>query len=522
MKLFFCFLSLFLIFLLNRNVDATCGSGFEDYFETISNLSATLEGYTVTFCDPEYNFLMQLDEFTLEKKPFFIIRVASDEDVSKSVLFFKNTLEWQFTIRSGGHNTAGYASCGDYENGDYCGIIDMRLMTGLSVDKNDKSVVVEAGNFVANLTWALQEENLWLSFGLSQNIGIGGHITGGGWGIPIKKQGLTIDSVLNATVVLADGSIVNCDKYHHPLLYWAIRGGGGLNFGVITRYGLRVYDMPREDGKVLRVTITYQPTSINDTLYRTLMEKQFDSAFSTDPRTEHYEAIFSFNKRGTGPPSMTVHGMWTGADFTEGEEWFHEYWIDDFSPVSVSFQEILYKYRKCSNPECHFTPDQVRRNLPARTAVVEHRYEIDKYLDGGFQMSLDYLENCPQLSGLSCVLLWNTWSGKYVGTAVSDVGKHETVFPHRNTLFDISLFAGWADPALTDAAYVWMDAFYLDLVNNDYIPQKQYVNYMSPLGEDQNFMKNYYGSNRFLLKAVKCLYDWKDHFTSPQAVNCPF
>src|SRR5204863_4578472 len=120
-------------------------------------------------------------------------------------------------------------------------VIDLSEMKGIELDLAGRTVWAEAGLTAIELSTAVGEHGLAIGFGDTGSVGIGGITLGGGVGYLVRKYGLTIDSLLAAEVVTADGQLHQVDADHEPDLFWAIRGGGG-NFGVATRFRVRLHE----------------------------------------------------------------------------------------------------------------------------------------------------------------------------------------------------------------------------------------------------------------------------------------
>ncbi|HKG57907.1 MAG TPA: FAD-binding oxidoreductase, partial [Candidatus Limnocylindrales bacterium] len=155
----------------------------------------------------------------------------------------------ELAVRSGGHNTAGHGST------DGGIVIDLRDMKAIDIDVAGRTAWVETGATAAEVTNATGEHGLAVGFGDTGSVGVGGITLGGGIGYLVRKHGLTIDSLLAAEVVTADGSILHVDAESHPDLFWAIRGGGG-NFGVATRFRFRLRALPGIVGGILILPAT--------------------------------------------------------------------------------------------------------------------------------------------------------------------------------------------------------------------------------------------------------------------------
>lgn len=196
--------------------------------EPIDLLRKRVTGKILTEKSPEYDAARKLPNLKANPFPYAIVKVASVEDVVATVGFARE-LGFSLTVRSGGH------SLGLYGVVDNAVVIDFSAMKKVEIDPVTAIANVQAGATSADIVAAAQPHGLALTTGDTSSVGIGGLTTGGGVGFMVRKYGLTIDNLLSAQVVLADGSVVTASKQNHPSLFWAIRGGGG-NFGVITEF----------------------------------------------------------------------------------------------------------------------------------------------------------------------------------------------------------------------------------------------------------------------------------------------
>ena len=162
--------------------------------------------------------------------PAAIVRVADAADVAAAIAVARE-LGLEIAVRSGGHSGAGHSTT---EGGV---VIDLRELNDLDIDVGARTAWAGAGLTASEVTSALAEHGLAIGFGDTGSVGIGGITTGGGVGYLVRKHGLTIDNLLAAEIVTADGEVRVVDAEHEPDLFWAIRGGGG-NFGVVTRFQL--------------------------------------------------------------------------------------------------------------------------------------------------------------------------------------------------------------------------------------------------------------------------------------------
>jgi FAD/FMN-containing dehydrogenase len=161
--------------------------------------------------------------------------VADAADVARVIAIARET-GLELAVRSGGHSGAGH---GVSEGGI---VLDLSDMRALDIDPQSRTAWAETGLTAGEYTVAAGAHGLATGFGDTGSVGIGGITLGGGVGFLVRKHGLTIDSLLAADVVTADGELLRVDAETHPDLFWAIRGGGG-NFGVATRFQFRLQEV---------------------------------------------------------------------------------------------------------------------------------------------------------------------------------------------------------------------------------------------------------------------------------------
>ncbi len=184
----------------------------------------------------------------IDRRPAVIVRPADAAEVSR-VVFLARETGLELAVRSGGHSGAGH---GVSEGGI---VLDLANMRALDIDVGGRTVWAEAGLTAGEYTTAAGAHGLATGFGDTGSVGIGGITLAGGVGFLARKYGLTIDSLLAAEVVTADGELVRVDAESHPDLFWAIRGGGG-NFGVVTRFQFRLHEVDSIVGGVLMLPAT--------------------------------------------------------------------------------------------------------------------------------------------------------------------------------------------------------------------------------------------------------------------------
>jgi hypothetical protein len=195
---------------------------------TIEEFKTNLRGELIQRADEGYEEARKLYNGMIDKRPLLIVRCVDVADVVTAVNFGRE--EGLLTaIRGGGHNGPGLGSCDDGL------VIDLSMMKSVRVDPEARRVRVGPGCTSGDVDHATHAFGLAVPFGIVSTTGVAGLTLGGGMGYLTRKYGLTIDNLLEADVVLADGSFVTASETQHPDLLWALRGGGG-NFGVVTSF----------------------------------------------------------------------------------------------------------------------------------------------------------------------------------------------------------------------------------------------------------------------------------------------
>ncbi|HEV8697505.1 MAG TPA: FAD-binding oxidoreductase [Candidatus Limnocylindrales bacterium] len=215
---------------------------------SIDQLRNAVRGRVITPDDPDYDAARTIMYAGLDQRPAAIVRVADADDVARVIGIARET-GLELAVRSGGHSAAGHSSA------DGGVVIDVRDLKDLDIDVENKTAWAGSGLTAGEYSTAAAEHGLATGFGDTGSVGVGGITLGGGVGYLGRKHGLTIDNLLAAEIVTADGQVVVTDAGSHPDLFWAIRGGGG-NFGVVTRFKFRLHDVSTFVGGVLVLPAT--------------------------------------------------------------------------------------------------------------------------------------------------------------------------------------------------------------------------------------------------------------------------
>lgn len=203
---------------------------------TLDDLRGRIDGRVIDPSTPGYDEARAVFSGSFDRRPAGIVRPAGTADVALVVTLARER-GLDLAIRAGGHSGAGHSTS---EGGL---VLDLRDMKALEIDASGRTAWAESGLTAGEYSRAAGSRGLATGFGDTGSVGIAGLTLGGGIGYLVRKHGLTIDSLLGAEIVTADGRVLTVDAGSHADLFWAIRGGGG-NFGVVTRfhYGLHRVD----------------------------------------------------------------------------------------------------------------------------------------------------------------------------------------------------------------------------------------------------------------------------------------
>jgi FAD/FMN-containing dehydrogenase len=441
----------------------------------IKSLRSAFNGQVFEPEDAGYDEARQIWNASVSKRPRVIARCSGVADVIAAVTFARanNLLT---AIRGGGHNVGGRALCDDGL------VIDLSRMRAVHVDAAARRVRVQGGVTLGDMDRETHVFGLAVPCGIVSKTGIAGLTLGGGVGWLIRKHGMSIDNLLSAQVVTADGKVLTASAFENEDLFWALRGGGG-NFGVVTTFEFQAHPVSTVLGGLL-----LYPRAVAVEVIR-----HFRDYMMTAP--DELTAYAALLHGPDGSPLVAVIPCYCG-NVAEGERVLQP--LRKFgSPILDGIQAMPFPAMQSllglSFPDGNhnYWKSTLQRELPddAISAIVEHTNRLN--------------------SPLSAVPI------EYYGGAAGRVSNEATAFPHRELPWDILFIAQWTDPAQTNVHREWARSGE-ELLK----PFSENAHLLSALDvEAEDVVNTAFGKNLSRLAAVKQKYDPTNFFRVNQNVK---
>jgi FAD/FMN-containing dehydrogenase len=445
----------------------------------VADLRSHIEGRVLGPNDPGYDDARVVALGGIDSRPAVIVRPAVDADVVRTIAFAKTT-GLPFAVRSGGHSGAAHSTA----NGGV--VLDLRDMTAIEFDVPGRTAWAEAGLSAAEFTASAAAHGLAVGFGDTGSVGLGGLTLGGGVGYLARKHGLTIDNLLAADVVTADGRVLRVDAESHPDLFWAIRGGGG-NFGVVTRFQFRLHEVAEVTGGLLVLPATAETVA------------GFVAAADAAP-----DELTTIANVMNCPPMPFIpqehHGSlvilalvcWSG-DADAGTA--------ALAPIFALAEPVANLVRSMPYPGM-FAPEDpnYRPTAVSKTLFVESigRSEADTIIER--LRASDASVRAVQI--------------RVLGRAVARVPVDATAYAHRTNAIMVNVAAFYAGPDDRPARAAWVDEVAAALQPGD---ATAYVNFLMDEGPER-VRQAYPGATWERLTGVKTAYDPENFFRLNQNV----
>lgn len=429
--------------------------------------------------DTDYEKARTVVAGDIDRRPAVIIKVTNAIEIAGVIALAKET-GLELAVRSGGHSV--------FSMNDGGIVLDVSLMKDLQIDSQQKTAWAESGLTAAEYTSAVAEHGFATGFGDTGSVGIGGITLGGGVGFLVRKHGLTIDNLLAAEIVTADGKILQVDESNHADLFWAIRGGGG-NFGVATKFKFQLQDLGQAYGGMLFLPATAEAIA------SFLREADSaDEALSTIANVMTAPPMPFLPEDVVGKPILMAMMFYAG-DPAQGEQA-----MTPFRNLATPYADML---RPMGYPEM-FPSEEGEEYHPiaaARTLFLD-------YVDESVAESI--LNHLKKSTGMMAVSQL-----RVLGGAMARVPADATAYGHRKSKIMTNLAALYQDLNEKSVHETWVDEFQNAIQQSD---TGRYVNFINTVGEKE-LEAAYPASTLEKMRHVKAKYDPTNLFKLNQNIS---
>lgn len=453
--------------------------------DTTEKFKDSLKGQLVLPDDQGYDQVREIWNAMIDRRPAVIVQCAEADDVTRAITFAREN-DLEISIRGAGHNIAGNALC---DNGM---MIDLSTMTRVRVDAAKMRAYVQPGATLADFDKAAQAHGLATPVGINSTTGIAGLTLGGGFGWLTRKYGMTVDNLVSAEVIAADGRKIRASETENADLFWAIRGGGG-NFGVVTEFEFELHPVGPE---ILAGLIVFPFDQAKQVLtqYREFVESAPEELTvwvvlrKAPPLPFLPEEIH-------GKPVVVLAICYTG-DIAEGERL-----IEPLCSFGEAHGEHIgaqpyTEWQQAFDPL--LTPG-------ARNYWKSHNFR--EISEGALDSMIEFAGRLPSPQ---CEIFVGL-----IGGAPNRVAADAMAYGSRDARFVLNVHARWEDPAQDETCIGWARAFFK--ASAPYASAGAYVNFMTE--EEGDRVAAAYGPNYKRLVQIKKQYDPENLFHLNQNIK---
>lgn len=469
-----------------------------------ATLASSLQGTLVRPGNPEYTTARQLFSTRFDNiLPSAIAYCASPSDVQRCLAFVRR-FGLPFTARAGGHSYAGYSTSAGL-------VIDVTRMNAVIVDTSANTATIGAGARLIDVYNTVTQYGLILPAGSCPTVGISGLTLGGGVGVLSRKYGLTCDNLLSAQVITANGNLLNCGANDNANLFWALRGGGGGNFGVVTSFVFQLHAVA-----ALTLFTLDWPWSVAANVV-----DAWQNWILPAPDELWSNCLLLSTNDTSATPIVRVNGVYVGSA----------------GPLDALLSQLIKRVGSVPTGNYVFTDSlletmMVEAGCYGESVAACHlpsqnpQGQLSRDTSGA---KSDYFTNLLPRQGIDALIheISRRQSSSLLGAggigldsfggAINRVAPDATAFVHRNALFSAQYTANWmagTQDSVIAANYSWLNGLWQMM--RPYASGAAYQNYIDP--DLSDWQKAYYGANLPRLQQIKASYDPGDLFHFAQSI----
>ena len=445
-----------------------------------------LTGEVITREDFEYEEERKGWNRAIEKYPLVIVYCEYEEDIRNAIIFAK-TNSLSVRIRSGRHHYEGYSTGNDIV------VIDVSKMNKIYIDEENSKIKIQGGVKNRELYEVTGKRGYPFPGGGCPTVGVVGFTLGGGWGYSSRLLGLGCDRLVEVELINCNGELVICNKEENEDLFWALRGCGGGNFGIVTSM---TFNLPSKVENVTLVNIDFTNIDIEENI--DLIEKWQELYKTLDKRANFKLVSYNCLERGRG---AKIVGLIYGDKKLAN---------DILRPIKDIVSEGIYKLEYISI-------------LEANRIIQDSHPEFEKYKSAGRFVYKDY--NREEIAELLEIIEERAEGTKYaaitlygLGGVIKEVKNDNTAFYHRNANFILGFQSVWEDARFTLVNRRWL-VEKLKYIKT--ITEGAFINFpcFEINDKSQTYEQEYYGGNTNVLKLIKEKYDKDDFFNFEQDIR---
>ena len=451
----------------------------------LDELKAATRGEVLLPADPGFDKARSIWNAMIDRRPAVIVRCAGVADVRRAVAFADDN-NLLLAVRGGGHNIAGSGVCDDGL------MIDLSAMKSVRIDPGKQRAYVEPGATLADFDHEAQAFGLATPLGINSTTGVAGLTLGGGFGWLSRRYGMTVDNLIAADIVTADGERLHASADAHEDLFWAIRGGGG-NFGIVTMFEFQLHPvgpevfgglivLPLEQAKEALVKYREAVAVMPEELCVWAVLRLAPPLPFLPPEV-HGKPILAFAICYTGPVEE-------GPRVVEEFRHFGTPYGEHLGPMPYA------KWQQAFDPL--LTPG-------ARNFWKSHN--LGELQDGLIDAVVDAIGKLPSPQ---CEIFFGLIGGK-----ASRVAVDATAYPSRDTQYAMNVHGRWSDASDDEKCIAWARAFFEAAA--PFALGSVYVNFLTE--DEKERVGAAYGPNFERLVAVKNRYDPRNLFRHNQTIK---
>jgi FAD/FMN-containing dehydrogenase len=453
---------------------------------TIDSLRGEIRGELITKDVPGYEDARRVYNGMIDKRPLVIVRAVDDADVMAAVRFARDN-DKLLSMRGGGHSVPGFGTNDDGV------VIDLSRMRGIRVAPRTERARVQGGCTWGDLDHATHPFGLHTVGGIISTTGIAGLTLGGGIGYLTRAHGLTLDNLISADVVTADGDLLHASDDENADLFWALRGGGG-NFGVVTNFEYRLHPVSTIYGGPMFFEVEHAANVL-----RTFRDYIADAP-------ERLGAFFGWQ---IAPPLPFIpadrHGdtfciivaCWTGA-------------LDEAERVLKPFRDaapiVAHHVAAMPYPSLNSAFD------PLLPPGLQHYWKANFVTELNDELIAAHLEHGPKVPSMQSTMHIYPING-----ACHRIAPDATAFGHRDASFATVIAGMWEDPKDNQENIAWVRDYYAATAPHS--KEGGYINFMAR--DDQERVAYNYGASYERLIDIKKKYDAGNLFRMNQNIRIP-